>query len=142
MNIRVKPADIALDGAVQAAINDGMHFVAAAGNDGIEASGVSPARVQDCTTVGALDIRDNRMASSNRGNTVDMWAPGVNVLSAWIGHPWASAIQSGTSTAAPHVAGIAAYHLAKEGKMSTEDLRILLREKRERLQSGDYVARM
>lgn len=91
-----------------------------------------------------------------------MWAPGVNVLSAWIGHPWASAIQSGTSTAAPHVAGIAAYllgeqllkprracltdilvcHTAKEGKMSTEDLRILLREKRESLKSGDSAARL
>ena len=41
----------------------------------------------------------------------DMYAPGVNVLSAWIGHPWASALQSGTSTAAPYVAGIAAYNL-------------------------------
>ncbi|KAG8862933.1 subtilisin-like serine protease [Tulasnella sp. 330] len=142
MSIRVKPADIALDSAVQSAINEGLHFVAAAGNDGGEASGVSPARVQDCTTVGAMDIRDVRMTSSNHGNTVDMWAPGVNVLSAWIGHPWASAIQSGTSTSAPHVAGIAAYLLAKEGKMSTEDLRILLRENREKLKSGDSVARL
>lgn len=42
-----------------------------------------------------------------------MYAPGVNTLSAWIGHPWASAIQSGTSTAAPYVAGIAAYNLGE-----------------------------
>jgi cerevisin len=142
MNLRVKPSDIALDAAVQSAINEGLHIVVAAGNDGVEASTVSPARVSDCLTVGAIDINDKRMRTTNYGPTIDMYAPGVNVLSAWIGHPWASAVQSGTSTAAPHVAGIAAYNLAKQGKLTPENLRTLLREKREKTSSGDLAARL
>jgi len=142
MNLRVKPSDLALDTAVQSAINEGLHLVVAAGNDGVEANTVSPARVSDCLTVGALDINDKRMRSSNYGPAIDMYAPGVNVLSAWIGHPWASAVQSGTSTAAPHVAGIAAYHLARQGKLSPENLRTLLREKREKTSTGDLAARL
>jgi len=142
LNVRVRPGDIALDTAVQSAINEGIHFVVAAGNDNIDASNVSPARVSDALTVGALDILDKKEPGSNFGSVVDMWAPGVNTLSAWVGHPWASALQSGTSTAAPYVSGIAAYNLAKHGKMTPENLRTLLREKRERTVSGLLAARL
>jgi subtilisin family serine protease len=53
---------------------------------------------------------------------VDVVAPGVDVESAFIGGPHKTAVLSGTSMAAPHVAGLGAYLLALEGERDPQDL--------------------
>jgi subtilisin family serine protease len=82
-------------------------FVLAAGNNGVHASGFTPARVNGSNiyTVSAIDSRDCMASWSNFGNPpVDYAAPGVGILSTWRGGGTKSI--SGTSMAAPHVTGI------------------------------------
>ncbi|KAK7181004.1 subtilisin-like protease [Paraphaeosphaeria sporulosa] len=114
-------ASASLDKAVAAAIKQGLFFAVAAGNSAILASMVSPARVPEACTVGATDQYDNLASFSNWGPSVDIHAPGVNVLSTSNQGDTATATLSGTSMAAPHVAGLGAYFLALPGNKPTPD---------------------
>ena len=87
----------ALNSAVRSTTNQGVTVVVAAGNDGANAANYSPASESTAITVGAIDINDNRASFSNFGTLVDVFAPGVNVLSSWIGSTTATNTISGTS---------------------------------------------
>ncbi|NMO51112.1 S8 family peptidase [Actinoplanes sp. TBRC 11911] len=97
-----------LAAAVQRSINSGVTYVVAAGNENINAGNTSPAGLPAAITVGATDKSDRRAAFSNYGSVLDLFAPGVDVVSAWWKSDSATAIASGTSMASPHVAGAAA----------------------------------
>jgi cerevisin len=101
----------ALDAAVNGAVNVGVNFAVAAGNDNRDACDSSPAAAEKAITVGASDVDDDRAWFSNHGPCVDVFAPGKDILSAWIGSRTATNTISGTSMASPHVAGLAAYLL-------------------------------
>ncbi|KAJ1306096.1 hypothetical protein OPQ81_010807 [Rhizoctonia solani] len=105
----------ALDRAVNAAVRNGMHFAVAAGNDNKDACNYSPAAAELAVTVGASTIGDDRAYFSNHGPCVDIFAPGLNILSTWIGSNTATNTISGTSMASPHTAGILAYYLSIQG---------------------------
>ncbi len=96
-----------LDNAVKTAAANGIHFVLAAGNDSMHANNSSPARANGdfIYTVSAIDNNGNFAWFSNYGNPpVDVAAPGVNILSTASGG--GATTMSGTSMAAPHVAGL------------------------------------
>ncbi|EEB09573.1 serine protease Psp3 [Schizosaccharomyces japonicus yFS275] len=105
-------ASVALDTAVSAAIQQGLFFALAAGNEAQDACQVSPARVSTAMTVGAMTWKDEVASFSNIGSCVDVFAPGHYVLSDWIGSDSAFMLLSGTSMASPHIAGLAAYFTA------------------------------
>ncbi|HZF53818.1 MAG TPA: S8 family serine peptidase [Polyangiaceae bacterium] len=109
------PGVASINTHIQDAIKEGVTVVVAAGNSGEDACMHSPALVPDAITVGATDKDDRRATFSNYGTCVDIFAPGVSIYSAvpsdCSGQEYA--LLSGTSAAAPHVAGIAALFLEK-----------------------------
>jgi len=107
-----------LEGAVRDLIADGIVVVLAAGNGdmfdvGTDACSASPARVTEALTVGATTRTDALAPYSNFGACVDLFAPGgsdgsLEINSSWISGDTVYGDQSGTSMAAPLVAGYAA----------------------------------
>ena len=109
-------ANSTIDAAVAGSIADGITYTVAAGNGNfagraIDACTQSPGRVAAAITVGATDKTDKAARFSNYGTCVDLLAPGVDILSSYHTGDTAGAIVSGTSQAAPHVAGVAAQYL-------------------------------
>jgi len=105
-----------LDMAVNAAVEIGINFAVAAGNDNADACNYSPAAAEKAVTVGASTLGDQRAYFSNYGKCTDIFAPGLNIESTWIGSPYAINTISGTSMASPHVAGLLAYFLSLQPK--------------------------
>lgn len=110
----------ALDLAVNAAVNAGIHFAVAAGNENQDACNSSPAAAENAITVGASTLSDARAYFSNYGKCVDIFAPGLNILSTYIGSDSATATLSGTSMASPHIAGLLSYFLSLQPASSSE----------------------
>ncbi|KAI0629713.1 peptidase S8/S53 domain-containing protein [Trametes polyzona] len=102
----------ALDDTVNKAVDAGMHFAVAAGNDNRDACNNSPAAAEKAITVGASTVGDERAYFSNHGPCVDVFAPGLSILSTYIGSNTSATTLSGTSMASPHTAGLLAYLLS------------------------------
>lgn len=103
-----------LDLAVNAAVDLGLHFAVAAGNDNANSCNYSPAAAEKAVTVGASTLADERAFFSNYGKCTDVFAPGLNIMSTWIGSKTATNTISGTSMASPHIAGLLAYFLSMQ----------------------------
>jgi subtilisin family serine protease len=102
----------ALDAAVKRSIASGVTYAVAAGNENKDACTVSPARAADAITVGATDSNDRRASFSNYGACVDLFAPGVGIMSSTKNSTTSTGKMSGTSMATPHVAGAIAIYLS------------------------------
>ncbi|MFJ2343048.1 S8 family peptidase [Streptomyces antimycoticus] len=100
------------DAAVRTGIAAGLVFTVAAGNQDRPAASFSPGRVPGALTVGSTDRADRRSGFSNWGPGIDLFAPGDRIVSASNAGDTATRTLSGTSMAAPHVAGAAALYLA------------------------------
>ena len=75
----------AVNEAAAALVESGVFLAVAAGNSNDDAANYSPASAPEVYTVGATEDNDVRASYSNYGSVVDIFAPGSDVLSTWIG---------------------------------------------------------
>jgi subtilisin family serine protease len=125
-------ANLSLGGSFSASINDALNNLAdsgvfvstASGNSNANACNFSPASAENSTTVNASDINDNKASFSNFGSCTHLYAPGVSITSTVL--RGGTSTFSGTSMAAPHVAGVAAMYKATFGDHSYDTIRTWL----------------
>jgi thermitase len=128
----------ALEDVIRAAGEQGILFVAAAGNDGSDNDRrphyPSNYDLPNVISVAALDRNDQLTSFSNFGiKTVHVAAPGKDILSTWLNDAYRDA--SGTSMAAPQVSGVAALILSKEPNLSVEKLKARILKSVDKLES-------
>ena len=111
------PLSSTLNTAVTNLSSSGVFTTVAAGNENQDACNVSPASAAAVFTTAATNSDDTRRSSSNFGACVDGYAPGGSITSTWINS--STATISGSSMAAPHVAGVAALYKATFGDASS-----------------------
>jgi subtilisin family serine protease len=121
-------ANQAVDDAVRRSAASGVFYALAAGNDGANACGSSPARAgtsAGVVTTAATDSSELEASWSNFGPCVDIWSPGVSILSTRRGG--GTTTMSGTSMASPHSAGGGALYLSSHTGASPADVEAALR---------------
>lgn len=105
----------AFNRAVESASDKGVLSVIAAGNEDQDASNVSPASAPSAITVGAIDESWTIAPYSNWGTSLDIFAPGSLVKSAWKDSDSDTKVISGTSMATPHAVGLALTAMSVDG---------------------------
>lgn len=120
----------ATEAAIKYANRKGCILITAAGN-GNSSEPFYPAAYEEVIAVSAINQSDTKAGFSNFGNYIDFCAPGVNIITTYKGGSYAYG--SGTSFAAPFVAGVIALMLSKYPGLSTEDVVATLRVQAEDL---------
>jgi subtilisin family serine protease len=135
MSLGGSGSNIGLTNAVNAAVSSGIPVVVAAGNSNANACNYTPSGITSTISVCASEIAgfeptefDGRSSFSNWGTCTDIFAPGRDITSAWIGSNSATNMISGTSMACPHVAGYVAGLLSEDSNRRPDDINALLVE--------------
>ena len=121
-----------LEAAVEKATKQGVVVVAAAGNGGGSADASYPAALPNVISVGSITDKDQVYSGSNSGSTLDIVAPGVNILSATTKYGELGSeggfygTGTGTSYATPHVAAVVALYKLQNSEASAAEVQQVL----------------
>lgn len=111
ISMNASGTSLSMTTAITNSINSGVSYAISAGNYSADACNYSPANVSAALVIGATTSLDGRAGWSNFGPCVDVWAPGTLITSTDYATNNGSLVMSGTSMAAPMVAGAAALYL-------------------------------
>ena len=114
MSIGFESTATSIDTAIRDLLAEGIVVVAASGNDGGSACGITPAGTPGTIAVGASNANDGEPSFTSFGECVDIFAPGQSIISTWPKYLTATNTyvgETGTSMAAPHVTGAVARYL-------------------------------
>lgn len=113
-----------MEDTINSAIEKGITVCVAAGNNARPAINYTPANIENCITVGAINENDQKPLWSNYGDAVDIWAPGSSIESAYNDGGYKSL--SGTSMATPFVTAAAALLLSNDKSLKPNDIKGLI----------------
>lgn len=125
--------NIQINQAIEAAFNNKIFIVVAAGNENADACTKSPSSSEYAFTVAATNLNDERSSFSNYGDCVDIFAPGSEIYSTIPVFYGSHGFKSGTSMSSPIVAGFASaiggkYNIADPLKLKEEVMRHLSKD--------------
>ncbi|GIP36554.1 S8 family peptidase [Paenibacillus sp. J2TS4] len=126
MSFGMKNYSKALEDTIHKAYEAGVIVVASSGNDGRTGRIDYPARFTTTIAVGATTRNKKIARFSNRGKSIDIYAPGDKVYSSWLNGKYNEL--SGTSMATSHVSGVIAMMMALRGKMPHRTVKELLKQ--------------
>ncbi|KAF8927742.1 hypothetical protein BGZ47_001966, partial [Haplosporangium gracile] len=105
----------AINDAATRIYNKNIPLIVSANNFATDACNDSPSGASSAYTVGSIASNGYPASDSNYGSCVQIFGPGVGIVSAWNSGPNSYNTMSGTSMATPHVAGVAALYIAQGG---------------------------
>lgn len=126
MSLGVKGESKEMEEAVNSATDAGIVVCVSAGNSGAEAAKYTPAGIENCITVSAIDKYDEKPIWANWGNMVDIVAPGVSVYSTYMDNGYETL--SGTSMSCPFVVAASALLLSKNPSLNSDEVCGLLED--------------
>lgn len=124
MSFGMKTRSRALQEIVNKAYLSGISIIASSGNDGKRRTIDYPARYSQTISVGATDQNRRIAPFSNRGQYIDIYAPGDKIISSWTHGKYHE--MSGTSMATSHVSGAIALLLAQNSSLQPAEIKSLL----------------
>ena len=110
-------ANSTLETAIRNMISSGVFLATSGGNTGGNSCDRLPRKVETATVVASSERTDARSSFSSTGPCIDLYAPGGSIVSTL--NTGGAGTKSGTSMAAPHVAGIAALYKSRFGDASS-----------------------
>ncbi|PYI52721.1 peptidase S8 [Paenibacillus flagellatus] len=126
MSFGMKNRSKSLHEAVRNAYKQGIVVVASSGNEGKNAAIDYPARFTQAISVGATAAHKKIAPFSNRGRSIDIYAPGDKIKSTWLNRKYMEL--SGTSMATSHVSGVIALMLTIRPGLTPAEIKTLLQK--------------